>query len=130
MTNVRLRCILVVICAFGIPLSTGIWWCNDKDGAYPELHFSRSAVHLVSETLDVVERIDDQDLVNRHLALHRSEDGTSGWLLGARLFVGDKLWCWSRGRVHTIVDRSRKIEQVVGDYFDSESRTFRSDLLL
>lgn len=58
--------------------------CNRRSyRAYTQLEFSRRTVHLVAEAFDVVQRIDDEDRVLRHLSLHRGEQSTSRGLFGA-----------------------------------------------
>lgn len=56
-------------------------------GADPKLHFSGSTIHLIAEALDVVERIDDEDLVLGHLALHGSKESPASGLLRFRVYT-------------------------------------------
>ena len=51
----------------------------------PETMFSRGAVHLVAEALDVVEGVDDCKRVPREAALDGGEEGGAGGFFGFRV---------------------------------------------
>lgn len=71
----RLGLVGAPVLPIDIPLASYFGGRDDEDGADPELHLPRGAVHLISEALDVVEGVDDENLVSGHLALHGSEEG-------------------------------------------------------